>query len=132
MSNDNLPSIDDYSPIELPSIDSVLSEQQLPSVEDFLGKEEVEEVLTEEVIEPEPQLEVDQQDLTEVLRLINDVRKDIPNIPEIKYYDDELEKIVEQIEEVRDSIPEVKYYDEDISSLKEGIENIPEIRYYDE
>ena len=31
------------------------------------------------------------QDLTEIIRLISDVRKDIPEIPEIKYYDDELE-----------------------------------------
>ena len=30
------------------------------------------------------------QDLTEIIRLISDVRKDIPEIPEIKYYDDEL------------------------------------------
>ena len=32
-----------------------------------------------------------QQDLTEIIRLISDVRKDIPEIPEIKYYDSELE-----------------------------------------
>ena len=148
---DNLPSIDDYKVEELPSLESVLSEHQLPSVEEFKEKEE-EELLTEEVIEPEPEIEVETQDLTEVLHLINAVRKDIPHIPEIKYYDDQLEELTTSIESLKVSlkegvsqvrediptIPEIRYYDEDveyiqkrISILKDEISNLPEVKYYE-
>ena len=144
--NDNLPSIDDYKTEELPSLDSVLEEYQLPSVEDFKEEVKEEEVLTEEVVEEvlvlEEKVEPRQQDLTEVLHLINAVRKDIPEIPEIKYYDDELEKLSTYIEEVKQDIPEIpeiKYYDENITSieerislLKEEIENLPEVKYYED
>ena len=75
------------------------------------------------------------QDLTEIVRLINDVRKDIPDIPEIKYYDDELKSILERIE----GIPEIKYYDKDIEAVcqqidyvKEEIKELPEPKYYDD
>ena len=85
----------------------------------------VEEEITEE----------QQQDLTEIIRLINDVRKDIPEIPEIKYYDSELESILEQIKE----IPEVRYYDKEIEAVclqidhvKEEIKELPEPKYYDD
>ena len=87
----------------------------------------------------------EEADLTEILRLINNVRKDIPDIPEIKYYDEELKQLSEQVEQVRDSIPEIpeppeipeiKYYDDEIASLREEINqnaaDIPEIKYYDE
>ena len=85
-------------------------------------------------------------DLTEILRLINNVRKDIPNVPEVKYYDEELEKLAIYVEEIKESIPEIpeqKIYDaeveaicEQIDSLKEEVNknaaDIPEIKYYDE
>ena len=38
---------------------------------------------------------------SELVRLVNDVRKDIPEIPEIKYYDDQLEEISEKIAEIQ-------------------------------
>ena len=132
--SDKLPSIDDFYE-ELPSIDEIIKEEkELPSVDEFVEKEE------EEIEDATPcSLEEEAQDLTEIVRLINDVRKDIPNIPEIKYYDEELEKLSEQVELVRDSIPEIpeiKYYDEEIASLREEIDrnaaDIPEIKYYDE
>ena len=136
--NDNLPSIEDYrdNQDELPSISDFITEEGLPSVEEFVEKkEEVEEIVEETIEEPDQQT----GDLTEVLRLINSVRKDIPDIPEIKYYDEELEKLTEYIGQVQDGIPEVKYYDEDISSLKKDIEDVrgdipevPEVRYYEE
>jgi len=110
----------------------------LPSVDDYIDMSvgagntavdtapcSVEEDITEE----------QQQDLTEIIRLISDVRKDIPEIPEIKYYDSELESILEQIKE----IPEVRYYDkeieavcEQIDNVKEEIKELPEPKYYDD
>ncbi len=165
---ENLPSIDDYKSEELPSLDSILEEYKLPSVEDFNEKEEVVEeenncgegeyfcndeqkckpIPKGHKVLPDGELVKESQDLTEVLHLINAVRKDIPEIPEIRYYDDQLEQLSEHIEEVRTSlreeipeipqIPEIKYYDQDITclqdridSIKEEIENLPEVKYYE-
>mgnify|MGYP003117170632 FL=1 len=137
--SDTLPSIDDLLESKLPSVEDFIKEEELPSVDDFIEKEEDEE----EIEDTTPcSVEEEAQDLTEIVRLINDVRKDIPDIPEIRYYDEELEKLSEQVEEVRNSIPEppeipeIKYYDEEIASLREEIDrnaaDIPEIKYYDE
>ena len=137
--SENLPSIDDFTEdnSKLPSADDIIKEENLPSVEDFIEKEE-EDIVEEKIEEPVEQAE----DLTEVIRLINDVRKDIPNIPEIKYYDEELRVLSEQLITVRESIPtvpEVKYYDaeveaicEQIDLVREHLSKIPEIKYYDE
>ena len=137
--SENLPSIDDFTEdnSELPSADDIIKEENLPSIEDFIEKEE-EDIVEEKIEEPVEQAE----DLTEVIRLINDVRKDIPNIPEIKYYDEELRVLSEQLITVRESIPtvpEVKYYDaeveaicEQIDLVREHLSKIPEIKYYDE
>ena len=136
--SDTLPSIDDLLESKLPSLDDFIKEEkELPSVEDFVEKEEEEE--NEVVVDTGPCSIEESQDLTEIVRLINDVRKDIPNIPEIKYYDEELEKITSHIEEVQNNIPdvpEIKYYDDEIAALREEIDrnaaDIPEIKYYDE
>ena len=139
----------------LPSLDDFLIEEDLPSVEDYLEKEE-EELITEEVETIE---DVNGNSFAEVkdivppwpelLRLINDVREEIPQIPEIKYYDVELEKLCEVIDGIKDSIPEipefpeVKYYDKEIEAIceqvdlvrafiSEKIEELPEVKYYDE
>ena len=140
--SDTLPSIDDLLESKLPSLDEFIKEEkELPSVDDFIekDKEEENEVVLNIVDTGPCSIEEESKDLTEIVRLINDVRKDIPNIPEIKYYDDELEKLIEQVEEVRNSIPEppeIKYYDEEIAALREEIDrnaaDIPEIKYYDE
>ena len=71
----------------------------------------------------------------ELVGLVNEVRDNIPDIPEIKYYDDDLEKISETIEELRSEIPvvpEVKYYDEEIDQVKQTISDLPEVKYYDQ
>jgi len=71
----------------------------------------------------------------ELVGLVNEVRDNIPDIPEIKYYDDDLEKISQTIEELRSEIPvvpEVKYYDEDIDQVKQTISDLPEVKYYDQ
>ena len=134
-----MPSIEDF----LPKVD-----EELPSVEDYL-EEEVENILVEENEETEDSIEEEVErpvDLTEVLHLINKVREDIPNIPEIKYYDSELERICEIIDEVKESIPtipEVKYYDQEIEVICDQIDQVrefittkindlPEVKYYDE
>ena len=136
--SDTLPSIDDLLKSKLPSLDDFIKEEkELPSVEDFVEKEEEEE--NEVVVDTGPCSIEESQDLTEIVRLINDVRKDIPDIPEIKCYDEELEKITSHIEEVQNNIPdvpEIKYYDDEIAALREEIDrnaaDIPEIKYYDE
>ena len=156
---DKLPSIDDFYE-ELPSKDEVIKEEKLPSINEFVEEEE-EEVVEEknkckegeyfcndeQKCKPIPKgtkirddgILVKESDLAEVLNLINSVRNDIPDIPEIKYYDDELESLVKRIEEIQGNIPEVKYYDkeveaicEEIDDVKHNIANLPEVKYYDE
>ena len=115
-SNNNLPSVNDFikNLDELPSIDDFIikeSLEELPSVKEFIKEDKVEEEIVEEIEEPVVEKS---GDLTEILRLINDVRKDIPEIPEIKSYDKELEKLCEIVDQVRSEIPvvpEIKYYD---------------------
>ena len=144
-SNKNLPSINDFveNSDNLPSINDLLIKEgveEFPSIQEFV-EEEVEDIV-EEVEEPVIE---NSSDLTELLRLINDVRKDIPEIPKIKYYDEELEKLCEVVDQVRLEIPvvpEVKYYDAEIETICEQIDNVkeyinnsisklPEVKYYD-
>ena len=156
---DKLPSIDDFYE-ELPSKDEVIKEEKLPSINEFVEEEE-EEVVEEknkckegeyfcndeQKCKPIPKgtkvrddgILVKESDLAEVLNLINSVRNDIPEIPEIKYYDNELESLVQRIEEIKENIPEVRYYDkevevicEEIDNVKHNIANLPEVKYYDE
>ncbi len=152
--SDQLPSIDDFAEdnSNLPSAEDIIKEEDLPSVEEFIveeptmrandpgqeggfGSEGPHDSLEKEDEEEEGK----EEDLTEVLRLINDLRRDIPDIPEIKYYDEELKQLAEQVEEVRDNIPAVKDYDptveaicEQIDSVREEIKDLPEVKYYDE
>ena len=131
MSDDykNLPSIDDFaeSSEELPSITELLEEEDLPSVEGYIEVEE--EVQTIEDANGEVFAEV--KDIVppwpELLRLVNDLKESIPEIPEIKSYDNELEELLAHIEQVKESIPEVpevRYYEDEIESLKENIEGV--------
>ena len=152
--SDKLPSIDDFAEdnSNLPSAEDIIKEEDLPSVEEFIveeptmrandpgeqggfgggaGKEEEEK---EEEEEPE--------DLTEVIRLINDLRRDIPDVPEIKYYDKELKQLSEQVAFVAaelNSRPEVKDYDveveaicEQIDIVREYVDKLPQIKHYDD
>ena len=124
MSKDDLPSIEQFvNKDNLPSIEEFLTEQveqELPSVENFIEKKEEEiQELNEEFVPEERSFE-----LNEVLRLINDVRESIPDIPEIKYYDKELEDICESIQLIASAIPEVKYYDSDIERLQKDIQEV--------
>ncbi len=154
--SENLPSIDDLLNSKLPSIDEVIKEEKLPSVNDFIeNPDESDEIESgkEEVVDTTPcsvEEEVEaQQDLTEIVRLINDVRKDIPEIPvipEIKYYDEQLEQLTAYVEEIKESIPEIpepKSYDVEVEAIcglidtlreeiKQNISDLPEVKYYDE
>jgi len=133
--SEQLPSIDDFIE-ELPPVDEVITEENLPSIDEFIEKEE--EDIVEETIE-EPVSEETAGDLTEILHLINAVRRDIPQIPEIKYYDEPLEKLSAYVEQIKESIPEVKYYDHEVEAIceqidlvREEIKDLPEVKYYDE
>ena len=121
------------NPDDLPSVEEFLEEKTLPSVNDFLSKPEEKEIVEEEVIE-EPTEE--KQDLTEVLRLINDVRRDIPDVPEIKYYDEELKEICERISQIQEEYAkadtDLVLQNEELESKLENIESkIPTVKYYD-
>ena len=151
MSREDLPSIDDYivDLNDLPSVEDYLTEEvetELPSVEDYIEEEEIEEAV-QTIEDAEGNTFAEVKDIIppfpELIRLINDVRKDIPDIPEIKYYDKELEDLTEQINQVRDEIPEVRYYEAEIEAICEQIDlvkqvieknaaDIPEIKYYDD
>ena len=151
----NLPSIEDYKDNcdELPSVEELITEQELPSVEAFVEKEEEikEEVKTDNWQDDYVPTEYETVDVIpapewgELVRMVNDVREsipDIPDVPEIKYYDNELKELSEHLEEVRESIPtvpEIKYYDteveticEQIDLVREEIKNLPQVKYYDE
>ena len=150
----NLPSIEDYkdNSDELPSVEELITEQELPSVEAFVEKEEEikEEVKTDNWQDDYVPTEYETVDVIpapewgELVRMVNDVREsipDIPDVPEIKYYDNELKELSEHLEEVRESIPtvpEIKYYDteveticEQIDLVREEIKNLPQPKYYD-
>ncbi len=139
---------------KLPSINEFLNEEddnKLPSVEEFIAKEELneEDTISIEDANGNPFLEVTDvvkaPEWSELIRMVNDVRESIPDIPEVKYYDDELKKLEEHIEKVKESIPEipeipeVKDYDntvkeicEQIDFLRSSVKDLPEIKYYDE
>ena len=143
MSKD-LPSIDDFGADEnLPSIEDFITEEkaeELPSVEDFIEKEEeVIEEATQTIEDADGNSFAEVKDIVppwpELVRMINDVRADIPDIPEVKYYDQELQDLAEQISK----LPEVRYYDreveaicEQIDAVREQVKNLPEVKYYDE
>ena len=153
--SEKLPSYEDFivDPKNLPSIDDLIIEEKLPSVDDFIEPPRPEEEIADlynadsadydfssvgagnTAVDTTPCSVEEAQDLTEIIRLISDVRKDIPEIPEIKYYDDELKSIIERIE----GIPEVRHYDKDIEAVcqqidyvKEEIKELPEPKYYDD
>ena len=153
MSNEDLPSINDIvEESNLPSYKDfieVKQEEELPSVEEYI-EEKVVDTLEEEDIETV--LSETAPEWSELVRLVNDVRKDIPEIPEIKYYDEQLKELSDKLSQIQDlnedklteieskipEIPEVKYYDADIQfiydkigRIKEEINSLPEVKYYE-
>ena len=134
---------------DLPSIEEKIVDESLPTIEDYIEEEEVVEEDIEttggiSVQEYSPDMQFRDYEFIDIIKrpewkelvgLVNEVRDNIPDIPEIKYYDDDLEKISQTIEELRSEIPvvpEVKYYDEDIDQVKQTISDLPEVKYYDQ
>ena len=156
MSNKDLTSIDEFTEdsSNRPSINEFITEEvqeDLPSVENFSEKEQ--EILTEQtqtIEDGNGETFAEIQDIVppwpELVKMVNDIRADIPDIPEIKYYDKELEQLAEQISQVRNEIPEVpevRYYESEVEAIcgqidlvreeiKTKIQNLPEVKYYDE
>ena len=175
---EDLPSINDYlEDSELPSYkDFIEEEKELPSVEDYITQQPLEEDQTIEDANGNTFAEVidviKAPEWAELVKLVNDVRKEIPEIPEIKSYDEEIAQISEKIAEISDNfsqydlksdkiydlraqneqfeeklteieqkipeIPEIRYYEGDIeliynkiSRIKEEIESLPEVKYYE-
>ena len=149
MSNkEDLPSINDYlEDSELPSYkDFIEDEKELPSVEEY--KTHIEEETIEdangntfaEVIDV-----IKAPEWQELVKLVNDVRKDIPEIPEIKSYDEEIGEISEKIAEIQenfsqydlksDKIYDLKAKNEQfevkLSEIEQKIPEVPEVRYYE-
>jgi len=72
---------------------------------------------------------------------VAELKKELSELPEVKYYDDELTQLQERIEAVRDSIPEIpeiKYYDDDLDNLlglieevRGNVSQLPEVKYYE-
>ena len=174
---------------DLPSINDIVEDTNLPSYKDFIENNEelpsVDEYKTESLEEDNQTIEnangetvaeiIDvgkAPEWQELLTLVNKVREDIPKIPEIKYYDDELGDLSEKITEIQENlsrfdlksdkiyhldakneefevklneieskipeIPEVRYYEGDIDYIykkidliKEEITNLPEVKYYE-
>ena len=154
MSKEDLLSIGDFAEYNsnFPSIDNFLTEEvleELPSVEEFIEKKKDINESTQTIEDSDGNTFAEVKDIVppwpELLRLINNLREEIPEIPEIKYYDHELKELSEQILSIKENIaqvPEVKYYDveieaicEQIDSVKEYISNsiseLPEVKYYD-
>ena len=146
MSKD-LPSYEDFfeDKDNLPSVDDFITEEnaeELPSVEDYIEIEES----TQTIEDADGNTFAEVQDIVppwpELVKMVNDVRADIPDIPEIKYYDKELEELAEQISQVREEIPEVpevRYYEKEVEAICEQIDlvrseikDLPEVKYYDE
>ena len=129
----NLPSIKDFIK-EKPTELSESVESELPSYKRLLEKKESapQDIEEEVVVEP-----VAGGNFLVLLALIESVRN---SIPEVKSYDKELFELVQLIEEVRKEIPvvpeppvipEVRYYDDEIQNTKESIPVVPEVKYYD-
>ena len=82
-------------------------------------KNKIQEVRSEIPTIPEPILYDD--DLDEIRGLVEGVRESIPIVPEVRYYEDDLNEIIETIDSVKQTIselPEVKYYDEEVTAIE--------------
>ena len=128
---EELPSVDEYivdvkeevehKESDLPSVEDKIVDENLPTIEDYIEEEEKveEEIETTggiSVQEYSPDMQFRDYEFIDIIKrpewkelvgLVNEVRDNIPDIPEIKYYDDDLEKISETIEELRSEIPVV-------------------------
>lgn len=82
------------------------------------------EVRSEIPIVPEPILYDNQLD--QLKEMVVNVRNSIPVVPEIRYYEPELNLIIDAIEQVHSEIPEIKCYDNEISAIESRLTKIQE------
>ena len=64
---------------------------------------------------------------TRVIKADKKLAESIENLPEVKYYDDEIDVIENKIHTILTSIkelPEVKYYDEDVTALSSALDTL--------
>ena len=164
---EKLPSVDQVI-VEgkLPSVDEVIIEEKLPSVDEYIEPPRPEEEIADAIRQSEDEEEIIdtapcsiEEQYDGVIKLIDEVRQDIPEIPEIKYYDEQLEELTAYVEEVKENIPtydseisaicdvidelketvrtnaanipEIRYYDDEIESLESSLKSLPEIRHYE-
>ena len=146
MNREDLPSINDIlEENNLPSYKDFIKENDLPSVEDYISESNDDEVLDEEAENIDPILLETAPEWSELIRLVNDLRKDIPEIPEIKYYDEELSELSSKLSHIEeyfthynqksDKIDDLsvknEYFEEKLTEIESKIPEIPTIRYYD-
>ena len=146
MSNEDLPSINDIvEENNLPSYKDFIEEKELPSIEDYISESPKEEILVEEPENINPVLSETAPEWSELIRLVNDLRKEIPEIPEIKYYDEELsnlssklthiEEYFTQFDQKSNKIDDLdvknEHLEEKLTEIESKIPEIPTIRYYD-
>ena len=157
--NEKLPSVEDYTSEstkeeedqKLPSIKDYIAEsskeedQKLPSVKDYLSESSKEEIFIEETENINHVLSETVPEWTELVRLVNDLRKEIPEIPEIKHYNEELnnlssklthiEEYFTQFDQKSNKIDDLdvknENLEEKLTEIESKIPEIPVIRYYD-
>ena len=162
---EKLPSVDQVIVEgDLPSVDEVIIEEKLPSVDEYIEPPRPEEEIADTIRQSEENKEepIDtapcsiEEQYDGVIKLIDEVRQDIP---EIKYYDEQLEELTAYVEKVKENIPtydneisaicdvidelketvrtnaanipEIRYYDNEIESLENSLKSLPEIRHYE-
>ena len=133
---DNLPKQKDYSTdIDFIKNDLDRIEKNIPLKESFdpsdlyenisILRNKIEEVRSEIPEIPEQVLYDDQ--LEELKQIVQNVYDSIPVIPEIKCYENEINQIIESIDSVQNQIaklPEIKYYDSQIFEVEKRLEEI--------
>ena len=69
---------------------------------------------------------------------MEEIKESIPEVPEQKSYDEEIEAICGLIDDLKEEvrtnaaeIPEIRYYDDQIERLETSLKSLPEIRHYE-
>ena len=93
--------------------------------------------LIENVRNSIPEVKSYDKELFEIVNLIEQLKNDIETsktetLTESKNYDYGVRDQLKRIQESIPVVPEVKYYDQEIQELREDLNKIPQVKYYDE
>ena len=93
--------------------------------------------LIENVRNSIPEVKSYDKELFEIVNLIEQLKNDIETsktetLTESKNYDYGVRDQLKRIQESIPVVPEVKYYDQEIQELREDLNKIPHVKYYDE